>query len=259
MSTITSRDGTTIAYERSGKGPPLVLVDGAMSYRAFGPLQPVAEVLAADFTVYAYDRRGRGESGDTAPYAVAREVEDLEALIAVAGGSAHVYGVSSGAALAMEAAASGAPITRLALFEPPYTVEGGDDAQLQKEDSARLQELLAADRRSDAVEAFFSFFMPAEAIAEMRGQPVWPLFEAVAPTLGYDFTIMDDGLVPRDRAARVGVPTLVLDGGDSPEVLRSAAQAVAAAIPGARYRTLEGRHDEMAPEITATALREFLL
>ena len=123
MSQATSRDGTAIAFDRMGEGPPLVLVDGALSHRGLGPMRGLADALAADFAVYRYDRRGRGESGDTAPYAVAREVEDLEAVIAQAGGAAAVFGISSGGALALEAAASGLPATRLALYEPPYGVE----------------------------------------------------------------------------------------------------------------------------------------
>lgn len=259
MATLTLRDGTTIAFDRSGNGPPLVLVDGALCYRGFGPTQPLAEILTSHFTVYTYDRRGRGGSGDTAPYAVAREVEDLEAIIAEAGGSAHVYGVSSGAALVLEAAAGEAGISKLALFEPPYTTRSEEDRQQQKEDSVRLQELLTADRRGDAVEFFLSFVMPQELVAEMRDQPTWPLFEAIAPTLAYDSAILGDGTVPLERAALVAAPTLVIDGAESADELRHAAAAVAAAVPGAEYRTLEGLHYDVAPEVTAAALREFLL
>ena len=145
MSTVTSADGTTIAYERTGSGPPLILVDGAMCYRAAGPMRPLAALLQEHFTVYAYDRRGRGESSDTLPYAVAREVEDLQALIAQAGGEAYVYAISSGAALALATAAAGPGITKLALYEPPFMAEVEDGARI-KEYTERLHELLDAGR-----------------------------------------------------------------------------------------------------------------
>lgn len=260
MGKVASRDGTTIAFDRSGEGPALVLVDGALSYRGFGKMAGLAEVLAPHFTVYAYDRRGRGESGDTAPYAVACEVEDLEALITETGGSAYVFGLSSGAVLALEAAASGLAIAKLALYEPPFTVEGED---LQEEDDfgERLEELLAAGRRGDAVELFLtSAGVPAEAIAGMRAEPSWPLFEAVAPTLGYDNAVLGEGTVPHERAARVTVPTLVANGGASPDFFRLAAKATAEAIPGARHKTLEGQSwGEVAPEALAPVLKEFFL
>lgn len=257
MTEVTSRDGTTIAFDRVGEGPALVLVDGAMCYRAFGPMPPLAQVLAADFTVYTYDRRGRGESGDTAPYAVAREVEDLEALIEAAGGAAYAYGISSGAALAMEATASGLAIMKLALYEPPYTAEGADIEGV-KESNRQLNDLLAAGRRGDAVEFFMAGVgMPAEAVAGMRQSPTWPVFEGIAHTIAYDFAVLGDGTVPRERAANVAVPTLVADGGASPDLLRRPTKALAGAIPGAKYQTLEGQTHEVAPDAIATVLREF--
>jgi len=258
MAEVTSVDGTRIGYERTGDGPALVLVDGALCFRAFGPMPPLAQVLAPDFTVYTYDRRGRGESGDTAPYAVAREVEDLAAVIRAAGGSASVYGISSGAALAMEAAAGGVPIRKLALYEPPYTAEGGDTGPVA-ESNRRLNELLAAGRRGDAVEFFMTGVgAPAEAIAGMRRSPMWPVFEGVAPTIAYDFAILGDGTVPRERAARVAVPTLVADGGASPDFLRRPTKALADAIPGAHYQTLDGQTHEVSPEVIGAVLTEFL-
>ncbi|MGC9665161.1 alpha/beta fold hydrolase [Planosporangium sp. 12N6] len=257
MTKVTSRDGTTIACERVGEGPALVLVDGAMCYRAFGPLPALARVLAPDFTVYTYDRRGRGGSGDTAPYAVDREVEDLEVVIEAAGGSAYVYGISSGAALALTAAASGPAITKLALYEPPYTAEDGDTAQVAAY-NRQIIDLLAAGRRGDAVERFMSGVgLPAEAIAGMRQSPAWPVFEGVAPTLAYDFAVLGDGTVPRERAAHVTVPTLVAAGGASPESLRRPAKALADAIPGATHRVLEGQTHEVSPDAIAAVLREF--
>src|SRR5215207_2640458 len=238
MPTVTSADGTTIAYERAGGGPALVLVDGAMCYRAAGPMQPLAALLEDSFTVYTYDRRGRGESSDTTPYAVAREVEDLQALIAQAGGEAYVYGISSGAALALATAAAGPWITKLALYEPPFMAEVGDGAQI-KEYTERLNEL------GDAVALFMTNVgMPAEAVAGIRAQPGWAMLEAIAPTLAYDDAVLGDGSVPRDLASTIAVPALVLAGGASPQSLQQAATATADALPTARHRTLVGQtHD----------------
>jgi pimeloyl-ACP methyl ester carboxylesterase len=259
LSKVTSRDGTTIAVERAGTGPALVIVDGAMSSRAFGPSAATAAALDKDFTTYRYDRRGRGDSTDTQPYAVAREVEDLAAVITEAGGPAFVYGISSGAGLALEAVAAGAPITKLALFEPPYTAEGGDPAQ-QREGTRQMDELLRAGRHGEAVELFFSWVgMPDEAVAQMRLSPVWPALEAIAPTIAYENAAMGDGTVPREKAGRIGVPTLVIAGSLSSEELRHAAKTVAAAIPGARYRDLEGQAHAASPESLAPLLKEFLL
>ncbi len=259
IDTVASADGTRITFERTGTGPTLVIVDGAMCSMAFGPSEATAVALSGDFTVYRYDRRGRGDSTDTKPYAVAREIEDLSAVIAAAGGSAFVYGISSGAGLALEAAASGAPITRLVLFEPPYTAEGGDATQ-QREDTRRMDALLRAGRNGQAVELFFSWVgMPDEAVAQMRSSPLWPALEAVAPTIAYDNAVMGDGTVPHVRAGRIGIPTLVIGGSLSPEGLRHAAQSVATAIPRARYRDLEGQSHAASPEVLAPLLKEFLL
>jgi pimeloyl-ACP methyl ester carboxylesterase len=252
----TSRDGTPIAYERTGDGPALVLVDGALCFRGFGPMRPLAELLAPGFAVHRYDRRGRGGSGDTQPYAVAREVEDLAAVIGAAGGSAHVFGVSSGAVLALEAAASGLPIERLVLYEPPLSADGPDDGEF----GATLERLVSEGRRGDAVEFFLtSAGVPEEALAGMRADPSWALFESVAPTLVYDNAVLGDGTVPRERAATLTMAALVAGGADSPDFFRRAAEATAAAIPGARYRALEGQSwGQVAPPALAAVLREFL-
>ena len=257
MSKVTSADGTTIAYERSGSGPPVILVDGAMCYRASGPLRPLAAALNDHFTVYAYDRRGRGGSTDSKPYAVAREIEDLEALVAEAGGEAYVFAISSGAALVLAAAAAGVRFTKLALYEPPFVSET-DGGAWSRDYTARLTELLAAGRDGDAVALFMtSVGLPAEAVAGMRTQPFWPLFEGIAPTLAYDNEVMGDSRVPRDVAAKITVPTLLLDGGDSPQLLRTAAKATAGAVPGAGYRTLEGQTHDVAPDALAPVLVAF--
>ena len=259
MGETTSRDGTPIAFDRLGAGPVLVLVDGALSHRRLGVMAGLAAAAASDFTVYRYDRRGRGDSGDTAPYSVAREVEDLEAVIAAAGGSASVCGLSSGAALALEAAARGAAVAKLVLYEPPFSVEPEDPEQARAY-RERLDALLADGRRGDAVEWFLAHAgVPAEALAAMRAEPQWPQFEAVAPTLAYDHAALGDGTVPRERAARVTAPTLVANGGESPNFFREAAQATADAIPGGRHAVLEGQAwGQVEAGALAGLLRDFL-
>jgi pimeloyl-ACP methyl ester carboxylesterase len=257
MPVITSPDGTTIAYESVGGGPALVLVDGAMCHRAAGPMRPLAGLLRDAFTVHTYDRRGRGESSDTPPYAVAREVEDMRALIARAGGEAYVYAISSGAALALAAAAAGPGIIGLALYEPPFLAEAGDGART-REYTERLTALLDAGRRGDAVALFMTHVgIPAEAVAGARAQPGWAALEAIAPTLAYDDQVLGDGGVPRDLAATITVPTLVLAGGASPQGLRRAAKATADALPAAGHRVLDGQTHDVAPDALAPVLREF--
>jgi pimeloyl-ACP methyl ester carboxylesterase len=257
MPTVRSTDGTTIAYEFAGHGPAVVLVDGAMCYRASGPMRPLAAALHNDFTVYAYDRRGRGDSGDAAAYSPEREIEDLDALLAAAGGAAGVYAISSGVALAVAAAAAGAPIRALALYEPPFLTEtGGGPAKARYTDE--LTELLAAGRNGDAAALFMNYIgMPADTVAGLRTQPFWPTFEAIAPTLAYDDEIMGDGTVPAGIAAKISVPTLVLDGGASPDNLRGAARALADAVPGARHATLSGQTHDVAVPALAPVLVEF--
>ena len=257
MSTVTSTDGTTIAYERTGTGPPVILVDGAMCYRGAGPMRPLAALLQESFTVYTYDRRGRGESSDTMPYAVAREVEDLHALIARAGGEACVYGISSGAALALATTARGPGVTRLALYEPPFMAEVEDDARI-KEYTQRLHELLDAGQRGDAVALFMAYVgMPAHAIDGMRNQPAWAMLEAIAPTLAYDDDVLAGGRVPRDLAARITVPALVVAGAASPEGLQQAAKAAADALPTAERRILDDQTHDVDPKALAPVLVEF--
>jgi pimeloyl-ACP methyl ester carboxylesterase len=257
MNRTISGDGTPIGYERTGNGPVLVIVDGAMCYRGSGPSAELAAGLAADFTVFSYDRRGRGESGDSPPYAVEREIEDLGAVIAATGGSAAVYGLSSGAALAMAATAAGLPITKLALFEPPFTGEE-EGPQAVRDEHARLERFLADGRPGDAVAAFLGYFLPPEMIAGMRDTPTWAALEATAPTLAYDHAVLGDGLIPRELASAITVPTLLLAGSESSPALRQSAEMTAAAIPGATIRTLEGESHASSPEGELAALRDFL-
>lgn len=258
MPTVTSKDGTTIAYETTGSGPAVILVDGALCYRDFGPMRPLAALLAPRFTVFAYDRRGRGASGDTAPFAPEREVEDIAALIAEAGGSACMFGTSSGAVLALDAARQLADqITRLALYEPPLSINE-QAVERFKEYRTHIGELLAAGKRGDTAEAFMRLVgQPDEAIAGMRQAPMWPMFEAVAPTLAYDAAVMGDSSIPVRTASAVTIPALVMAGGASPEFMQQAAREVADAMPHARYQALEGQTHAVEVEVLAPVLIEF--
>jgi pimeloyl-ACP methyl ester carboxylesterase len=256
---IHSRDGTIIAFDQFGKGQPVILVGGAFQHRAIDPkTAQLATLLAQHFTVFHYDRRGRGDSGNTKPYAVEREIEDLEALIKKAGGSAFVFGMSSGAVLALRAAARGLGIKKLALYEPPFN-SGDDRARLaSKNYTKQLTALLAEGRRGDAVAlAMMTFGSPAEAIVGMRQMPIWSNFESVAPTLAYDNAIMGDGSVPTELMASITVPTLVIGGGASPAFMHEAAKAVADSLPNARQRTLEGQTHDVAPDVLSPVLVEF--
>lgn len=261
--TLTSTDGTTIAYECVGEGRALILVDGAMGFRAFGGSPELARLLAPTCRVYCYDRRGRGESGDTLPYAVEREIEDIDALIETAGGTASLYGISSGGALALEAAAKlGERVERLALYEIPYDATEGGVARYH-EYRAALARLLADGRRGDAVELFMRFVGAGdEGVAGMRSSPVWPTFESVAPTLAYDAAALGaDRVVPRERAAAVTARTLVIDGGDSLAMMpfmRATAEELAAVIPRAERRTLEGQWHDVDQKVLAPVLAEFI-
>jgi len=258
--TVRSSDGTTIAFDRSGDGPPLVLLGGALSDRSAAA--GLAGYLAERFTVIAYDRRGRGDSGDTAPYAVDREVDDLLALIVDAGGSAFVFGHSSGAALALEAAAHGLPIARLALYEPPFIVDDSRP-ELPRDYVTRLEELVSADRRGDAVEYFMTVAVgvPADVVAQMRSEPMWTSMEALAHTIAYDGKVMGDATAgnpqPLRRWASVTIPTLVMDGGASPDWQRNSIRALVDVLPNVRRRTLVGQDHGPADEVLAPALIEF--
>jgi pimeloyl-ACP methyl ester carboxylesterase len=258
MEKVQSSDGTAIAFDRSGDGPPVILVPGLFQHRAIDPgTAELAALLAPRFTVFHYDRRGRGDSADTAPYAVEREVEDLGALIDAAGGAAALYGMSSGGALALEAAARGLAVTRLAVYEPPFTDNDGN-IEPSEELAAGIAELVEAGRPGDAVALFMTASgVPAEAVAQMRQAPFWAGLESVAHTMPYDMTLMGDAALLSERASTITVPTLVLDGGASEPWGRRSADAVAAAVPGAERATLEGQTHEVAAEPLAPVLAEF--
>jgi pimeloyl-ACP methyl ester carboxylesterase len=237
-------------------------VGGAFQYRAFDPrTAELARLLSADFTVFHYDRRGRGDSGDTAPHAVQREVEDIQALVAEAGGSASVFGMSSGAVLALEAAARGTPVTGLALYEAPFIV---DDSRppFPPDHLAQLNKLLALDRRGDAVRLWLRLVgVPAVVVAVTRCLPAWPKFKAVAHTLPYDAAVMAGTLggapLPAGRWTAVTQPALAIVGGKSPAWMHHGMRALADILPSAQHRILDGQTHMVKPEVLAPVLAEF--
>jgi pimeloyl-ACP methyl ester carboxylesterase len=259
MSHAISKDGTAIAYERSGKGPALILVDGALCSRAFGPMPKLAPLLAHHFTVYMYDRRGRGQSGDTQPYSREREVEDIAALLEEAGGSASLLGLSSGAALALDAAAGGLPVEKVVAYEPPYVDHGGGGDGAEHEGALRA--LLAAGDRGGAVRYFMRSMVgvPAPFVVMMRLMPwIWRKMKAVAHTLPYDAAVMTGFKVPTARLATIRVPTLAMNGSKTDVRLQKATRAVADAVPGARHRVLAGQTHNVSPGALTPAVVEFV-
>jgi pimeloyl-ACP methyl ester carboxylesterase len=257
METTRSADGTTIAFDRFGDGPPIILVVGAFNDRS--TTAPLAQALAPRFTVFNYDRRGRGDSGDNGPYAVDREIEDIGALVATAGGSSAVFGYSSGATLALDAAASGLAITQLALYEPPFRTDVSHPP-VPRDLAAQLAGLVSAGRRGDAVELFQSKVVgiPEEVVRQMRHAPFRPYLEAVAHTLVYDATITGDLSLPAEMLASVSVPALVMCGDQSTPFIQAAAHAAADALPHGRLCVLPGQSHDINPDATAPALADFL-
>ena len=252
MNRAQSNDGTQIAFDRAGAGPALVLVVGAFSDRA--STKTLASGLGPTFTVYEYDRRGRGDSVEAGPYSIQHEVDDLAAVIEAAGGSAFAFGHSSGGALVLEAAASGVPLRALAVYEPPYT-EGPSH-----EFAARLADMAAAGRKSDAVEAFLALMgTPAGVLKQMKAGPYWEHMESFAHTLAYEVGLCNDGSVPVDRLSKISIPTLALAGGASPEWAREGAHAIAAAVPNGQARVLEGQGHGVADDVLIPVLKEFFM
>ena len=260
MKQVQSVDGTNIAFDQIGKGPALILVGGALEQRAMdSETAQLAPLMAEHFTVFHYDRRGRGDSTDTQPYAVEREIEDIDALITEAGGSAFVFGISSGAALALEAAIKlGDKVKKLAMYEVPYN---SDETARRAWQAYRKQltGVLALGRRGDALALFMLLTgMPADHLDRVRQNPMWPMWEAVAPTLAYDAAVMgEDASVPSEKAASVAVPALVMDGSASYPFMHITALALAKAMPHAEHRTLEGQTHEVESSVLAPVLEEF--
>jgi pimeloyl-ACP methyl ester carboxylesterase len=257
MQHVTSKDGTSIAYEKLGQGPALVIVCGVLGDHQ--QHEGLTRLLAEYFTVYNIDRRGHGESGFTAPYAVEREIEDIDALITQAGGSAFVYGSSGPGVLCMYAAAAGLTpkMKKLAVWEPPYILEG-TRPPVPQDYQEQLAKMLREGRKGDMIELFLTkaVGMPAEFVAPMRQAPFWAAQEALAPTLVYDATLMGDFSLPKERIAKATVEMLVIDGGTVPW-LSQAAQAVADTMTHAHRRTLAGQPHNVADEAMAPVLIEY--
>jgi pimeloyl-ACP methyl ester carboxylesterase len=260
MNTTTSADGTRIAYERTGEGPPLIIVDGALCHRGQGPSRPLAAELAADFTVFGYDRRGRGESGESGEIALEREVEDLAALAKETGGTPFLFGASSGAMLALEAANHGVGVAKVVMYEPPLIV---DDTHrpLPADWVPRLETMLADGRTGQVVSEFLRFVdVPGFGLAIMRLLPVWSKLKAVSPSLRYDFAFMAElqrgRPLPATRWSAATQPTLVADGGKSPAWMRTGCRTLSEVLPNASYQTVPGqthiiKAKALAPVITA--------
>ncbi|MBI3480311.1 MAG: alpha/beta hydrolase [Nitrosomonadales bacterium] len=259
MKTVISKDGTTIAYDQTGQGTPLVTVGGAMGWRKFSGAVELAELLAPHFTVINYDRRGRGDSTDTKPYAMQREIEDIEALIAAAGGQASLYGMSSGAALALHAAASGLNIKKLALYEPPFVGVDKSEYQPPQDYREHTQALIDADQRSAAVHYFMCkvIGMPSVMGWVMRFMPMWKDLKSTAHTLPYDMAIMNGFDLPTAAAAKINTPTIVIGGEKSPASLRKAVSATADVIPNAQRKFLAKQSHNVSMKVLAPALIEF--
>ena len=258
MPTVTSKDGTTIAYDRIGSGPALILVDGALCSRAFGPMPKIAPLFAPHFTVITYDRRGRGASGDTQPYDPVREVEDLQALIGVAGGSASLLGLSSGAALALEATAAGLPVEKLVMYEPPYIASASNNTPNHE---ARLKELLAANQRGATVRYFMKDMVnvPAPVVWMMTLMvPIFSKLKAVAHTLPYDSAVLRGFRLPKERAASIRVPTLVAAGSKTQPRLIAVVDTLVSTIPGAKKLILEGQTHNVSGAALAPPVIDFL-
>jgi thioesterase domain-containing protein len=263
VSSVTSRDGTLIAYERGGKGPAVIMVGGGLLDPMTGRAgraenEPLAVELARHFTVYNYDRRGRADSGDTPPYDVAREIEDIEALIAEAGGAAHLYGLSSGGALALEATAAGLAVDRLAVYDAPYSV-GEEASRLWANYVEQVTEALADGRRGAAIELFMRVAGASDQdIAGAKGSAMWPALEGIAHTLAYDAACLGDGRPPVARLAKIAQPVLVATSDQGTGgFFADAGDAVAAAVPHAERLTIEAQGHVADPKAVAPVLERF--
>ena len=261
MSTAISKDGTTIAYEKTGKGMVIILVNGGLAHRKLDGETELATRLAKNFTVIIFDRRGRGESSDTKPYSVRKEIEDIDALIKEAGGSAYLFGSSSGAALALLAAEQLGPekVLRLALYDPPYFTDAKDKQKIVQE-KTEINELVANGKAGDAVTVFLkNRGTSPDEMEGIRNSPKWKDLERVGHTLVYDFEILGDGSIPLDVAKRIAIPAIVLDGEKSFGSMHATAETLGKVIPGATRKTLKGQTHEVSPEVLAPVLSDFFV
>lgn len=254
MPTLASKDGTKIAFDKIGSGPVVIIVNGATQFRAFDPtMAQIANLLSKNFTVYNYDRRGRGESGDTQPFAKEREIEDLQALVADAGGKAMVLGFSSGSAVTLDTAAVTPGITKIALYEPPFVVDEGRPP-LPADYVDHLNKLVAEGKRGDAVKYFLTVAVgiPAEYLGGMDQDPSWETMLMIAPTIAYDgafvIDLMQGKPLPTNRWTNVTAPTLVIEGGASEAWFHKSGDALAKVLKNATRANLEGQNHMVAPE-----------
>jgi pimeloyl-ACP methyl ester carboxylesterase len=261
MDKIISKDGTQIAYDKMGQGPALVLVDGAFCYRDNGVTPRLVPLLANFFTVYSYDRRGRGESTDTKPYAVEREIEDLEAIVGATKETPFVCGFSSGAALLLQSVCKGLAVKKVALFEPPYVVVNSEDTQPPDDAATKLASLTNQGKKSEAVKYFMTKVMGMPGfivfLFKLFGKSIWKKNESVANTLSYDVAIMGNYSVPKKVAASISVPTVVIGGEKSPRILKNAVEAVANSIPQSQIRMLKGQSHNVSMKVLAPCLIDF--
>ncbi len=264
MPTVTSQDGTTIAFDKVGSGPAVILVNGAMAYRAFDPsMAQLAELLGQHFTVYNYDRRGRGASSDKEPFAKEREIEDLQALVEDAGGTAMVFGLSSGGVVSLDAAAITPGITKVGVYEPALIVD--DSRQPVPPDYTEHLTTLAAEGKRDEAVAYFltqAVGIPTEYIGGIKqDQATWSGMTGVAHTIAYDAafvgTVMQGKPLPTDHWVKVTLPVLVADGGASDAWVHHAADAMANVLPHASRHTLEGQTHMVDPTVLAPVIIEF--
>lgn len=257
MPIAISKDGTSIAYEKYGNGSTIIIVNGALAHRKSDGIKDIAAMLANSFSVIFYDRRGRGESTDTKPYAVEREIEDIEALVNKAGGKAYLYGSSSGAALALLAASKLGPdkIIKLALYEPPYA---SDNTLEFAEEKEKVNELVAAGKPDDAITFFLGRRgMSPEVLEDMKKSPEWEGLKNMGHTLVYDFEVLGDGNIPVTIAKSITVPTQIIDGEKSFDFIHATADNLGQIISGAMRKTLKGQTHQASPEILVSVLKEF--
>ena len=254
---VKSRDGTRIAYNQAGRGPTLVLVSGALGFRGMSFAKQAARDFARHFTIVDYDRRGRGESGDMSPYSVDREIEDLGAVIEAAG-SCYVFALSSGAALALRAAAAGVPMKVLVAYEPPYMV-GNPPDRPAADYGKRVTALIAEGKRDEAVKLFMvTVGVPRFAVAIMRMFPFWKDMRSVAHTLPYDAAIMGSFDLPVAELKSISVPVVAVAGEKTTPTLKRAVQAVAETIPGAQHRMAPKMSHAIKAAVLAPLLRSWL-
>jgi pimeloyl-ACP methyl ester carboxylesterase len=260
MKTI-SKDGTQIAYDKTGKGPALVLVDGAFCFRQHGVTPDLVPLLSSDFTVFSYDRRGRGESTDTKPYRVEREIEDLQAIVDATNETAFIFGMSSGAALLVQAVSKGLNARKIVLFEPPYVVVNENDEAPPADARERLEDFIKQDKRGGAVKYFMAKVMGVPAIFVLLfrifGRNMFRKNEAVAHTLTYDVAIMDNFSVPQQLLSKIILPTIVIGGEKSPKKLLNAVQAVGQRMPNSKISLLKGQSHNVSMKVLAPVLIDF--